>query len=125
MTYKTGTLALRDTWAENWVDYWASGKGMFTTTAKEDAAYMQALIFLSEVQTVDLQRVMVLRGGSDYSVPPPGETAVQLLASEVDAAGYSGFIESLTSTYAAGSAVVNEWSGNWQWYRVHIPGAQP
>ena len=77
MTYKTGTLALRDTWAENWLDYWASGKGVFTTTAKEDAA------------------------------------------------GYSGFIESLTLTYAAGSAVLNELSGNWQWCRDHIPGAQP
>jgi len=107
------------------VDYWTSGKGVFTTTAEEDAAYMQALTFLSQVQTVDLQRVMVLRGGSDYSVPPPGETAAQLLASEVDATGYSGFAESLTSTYAAGSAVVNELSGNWHWYRDHVPGAQP
>lgn len=117
--------ALLNTWAENWVDYWTSGKGVFTTTAEEDAAYMQALTFLSQVQTVDLQRVMVLRGGSDYSAPPPGETAAQLLASEVDATGYSGFAESLTSTYAAGSAVVNELSGNWQWYRDHVPGAQP
>ena len=117
--------ALLNTWAENWVDYWTSGKGVFTTTAEEDAAYMQALTFLSQVHTVDLQRVLVLRGGSDYSVPPPGETAAQLLASEVDATGYSGFIESLTSTYLTGSAVVNELSGNWQLYRDHIPGAQP
>lgn len=116
--------ALLNTCAENWVDYWPSGKGVFTTTA-EDAAYMQALTFLSQVQTVDLQRMMVLRGGSDYSVPPPRETAAQLLASEVDPTGYSGFIESLTSTYAAGTAVVNEVSGNWQYYRDHIPGAQP
>ncbi len=117
--------ALLNTWAENWVDYWTSGQGVFTTTAEEDAAYMQALTFLSQVQTVDLNRVMVLRGASDYSVPPPGQTAAQLLASEVDATGYSGFVESLNSTYAAGSAVVNELSGNWRRYRDNVPSAQP
>lgn len=116
---------LLNTWAENWVKYWTSGQGVFTTTAEEDAAYMQALTFLSQVQAVDLKRVMVLRGASDYSVPPPGQTAAQLLASEVDATGYSGFVESLNSTYAAGSAVVNELSGNWRRYRDHVPGAQP
>ena len=116
---------LLNTWAENWVNYWTSGQSVFTTTAEEDAAYMQALTFLSQVQAVDLKRVMVLRGASDYSVPPPGQTAAQLLASEVDATGYSGFVESLNSTYAAGSAVVNELSGNWRRYRDHVPGAQP
>ena len=117
--------SLLNTWAENWVNYWTSGQGVFTTTAEEDAAYMQALTFLSQVQVVDLNRVMVLRGASDYSVPPPGQTAAQLLASEVDATGYSGFVESLGSTYAAGSAVVNELSGNWRRYRDNIPGTQP
>ncbi len=117
--------ALLNTWAENWVDYWTSGQGVFTTTAEEDAAYMQALTFLSQVQAVDLKRVMVLRGASNYSVPPPGQTAAQLLAGEVDATGYSGFIESLNSTYAAGSAVVNELSGNWRRYRDTVPSAQP
>ncbi len=117
--------ALLNTWAENWVNYWTSGEGVFFTTAFEDAAYMQALTFLSQAQTVDLKRVMVLRGASDYSVPPPGQTPAQLLASEVDATGYSGFVESLNSTYAAGSAVVNELSGNWRRYRDNVPGAQP
>jgi purine nucleoside permease len=117
--------ALLNTWAENWVNYWTSGQGVFTTTAEEEAAYMQALTFLSQVQAVDLKRVMVLRGASDYSVPPPGQTAAQLLASEVDATGYSGFVESLNSTYAAGSAVVNELSGNWRRYRDNVPSAQP
>ncbi len=117
--------ALLNTWAENWVNYWTSGLSVFTTTAEEDAAYMQALTFLSQVQAADLKRVMVLRGASNYSVPPPGQTAAQLLAGEVDATGYSGFIESLSSTYLAGSAVVNELSGNWRRYRDNVPGAQP
>ena len=115
--------ALLNTWAENWVNYWTSGQGTFTTTSEEDAGYLQALTFLSQVKAVDLNRVMVLRGASDFSVPPPGETAVQLLAGEVNATGYSGFTESLTSTYEAGSSVVNELSGNWERYRDHVPGS--
>ena len=107
------------------MSYWTSGQGAFTTTAEEDAAFMQALTFLSQVQAVDLKRVMVLRGAGDHSVPPPGQTAAQLLAGEVDATGYSGFAESLSSTFAAGSAVVNELSGNWRRYRGNVPGAQP
>ena len=121
-TFWIGTLL--NTWAENWVNYWTQGTGVFTTTSEEDAGYMQALTFLSQVHAVDLQRVMVLRGASDYSVPPPGQTAAQLLASEVNATGYSGFTESLASVYAAGSPVVNELSGNWSLYRDHIPGTQ-
>ncbi len=117
--------ALLNTWAENWVNYWTSGAGVFTATSEEDAAYLQALTFLSQAHTADLRRVMVLRGGSDYSVPPPGQTAAQLLASEVNATGLSGFVESLTSTYAAGSPVVNELSANWSRYRDHVPSAAP
>ncbi len=116
---------LLNTWAENWVNYWTSGQGVFTMTSEEDAGYMQALTFLSQVKAVDLKRVMALRGASDFSVPPPGETAAQLLAGEVNTTGFSGFTESLASTYAAGSSVVNELSGNWRQYRDHVPGTQP
>ena len=114
--------ALLNTWAENWVNYWTSGAGVFVVTSEEDASYMQALSFLNQVHSIDLRRVMVLRGASNYAVPPPGETAAELLAGEVNATGYSGFIESLSSTYAAGSVVVNELSENWHRYRDHVPG---
>jgi len=77
------------------------------------------------MRAVDLKRLMVLRGASDCSVPLPGQTAAPLLASEVDVTGDSGFVESLNSTYAAGSAVVNELPGNWHRYRDNVPSAQP
>jgi purine nucleoside permease len=119
-TFWTG--ALMNQWAENWVKYWSNGAATFTTTSEEDAGYMQALTFLSQGNKVDLNRVLVLRTASNYSVPPPGETAPQLLAGEANGTGYSGFIESLTAAYQVGSSVVNELSGHWNQYRDHVPG---
>jgi purine nucleoside permease len=119
-TFWVGTLL--NQWAENWVKYWSNGAATFTTTAEEDAGFMQALTFLSQAGQVDLNRVLVLRTASDYSVPPPGETAPQLLASEANSTGYSGFTESLSAAYQVGSSVVNELSGHWSRYRDHVPG---
>jgi purine nucleoside permease len=113
-----------NTWAENWVNYWTSGTGVFTMSSEEDAGYLQALTFLSQVRAVDLRRVMVLRAGSDYTAPPLGETAAELLAGEVTFTGLSGFTEAVTSTYQAGSVVVNELSRDWQYYRDNVPGTQ-
>jgi purine nucleoside permease len=121
-TYWLGGLL--NTWAEKWVDYWTSHKGVFTMSAEEDSAYMEALTFLSRVNKVDLRRVMILRSGSDFTVPPPGKTAAELLLSEINAAGMTGYTESLDSAYQAGSSVVTELSSNWKLYRDHIPGGK-
>jgi purine nucleoside permease len=117
--------ALLNTRAEDWVKYWTSGEGTFTMSAEEDAAYMQALTFLSQTRTVDLQRVLVLRTASDYTLPPPGRPASKLLEEEANFTGLSSFAESLTSAYETGSSVANELARNWVIYRDHIPGTSP
>lgn len=118
-----GTLL--NSWAERWVAYWAAD-GIFTMSDEEDAAFMQALTFLSQAEKVDLKRVMVLRSASNFTVPPPGQTAAAQLAAEVNGTTtLSGFAESLNSTYKVGSSVVEELSRNWEIYRDHIPGAKP
>lgn len=127
-TLAAGTFwigSLLNQWAENWVRYWSGNKATFTTTAEEDAGMMQALTFLSQVNKVDLNRVLVLRTASDYDLPPPGQTAAELLASEVGDTGYSGFIPSVNAAYAVGSRVVNELVRGWDYYEGHIPSAAP
>jgi len=57
-------------WAEKWVPYWTKGKGRFTTSAEEDAAYLQALTFLAHASRVDLARALDLRTGSDFHATP-------------------------------------------------------
>lgn len=65
--------------AERWVDYWSDGQAVFTMSAEEDSGYLQALTLLSQAKIVDINRVMVLRSASDFTIPPPGQPATQLL----------------------------------------------
>jgi purine nucleoside permease len=118
-TFWTG--ALLNQWAENWVAYWTQGKARFVTTAEEDAGIMQALTFLTQAGRADIRRALVLRTASDYSQPPPGESAAAFLKGEATASGLSGFIESLDAAYMVASPVVNEISGNWSKYENNVP----
>ena len=108
-TFWTGDLL--NSWAEDWVSYWTHEEGSFAMSAFEDAAIGQALQFLSQVGRADKDRLLVLRGGSDYTVQPQGETPAQYLASE-NSGGLSGFQEALNDLYQVGSIVVRQLSGN-------------
>jgi purine nucleoside permease len=68
---------------------------------------MQAISFLGQVHRADPSRVLILRTASDYTVPPPGMTAAELLQSE-ESGGLSGFRESLASAYIVASPVVRQ-----------------
>ncbi len=110
-TYWVG--ALLNTWAENWVSYWTYGKGKFATTLEEDTGIMQAITFLSQVHRADPSRVLILRTAADFTVPPPGLTAADLL--KIDEGGgssggyaFSAYAESLAAAYAVASPVVRE-----------------
>jgi purine nucleoside permease len=104
---------LLNSWAENWVGYWTVGQGSFAMAAFEDAGIGQALQFLSQVKRADHNRLLVLRGGSDYTVQPQGETPAQFLATQ-QSNGLSGFQEALNSLYQIGSIVVRELSTKWE-----------
>ena len=102
---------LLNIWAENWVSYWTNGQGKFATTLEEDGGILQAITFLSQVHRADPSRVLILRTASDYTVPPPGLTAADLL--KIDEGGgsssgyaFSAYAESLSSAYAVASPVV-------------------
>jgi len=116
--------ALFNTWAETWVSYWSNHRATFTMSAEEDAAYFQALTFLSHAQLVDINRVMILRSGSDFTAPPAEENAADLLAATADPNAPSALLESTTSAFIVGSVVVNELVGNWNIYRDHVPGKE-
>ena len=61
--------------ARRWVAYWTGGKGVYTMGDMEDSAILQALTQLAGAGRVDLNRVLVLRAGDGYTVPPPGRKA--------------------------------------------------
>lgn len=119
MTFWHGTIL--NEWANKWVDYWSDGDGEFVTSAMEDTGVMQSITYLHEIGAADKNRVMVLRGGSNYTVPPPGVTAVENLLKEKQ--GYSGLNASLEMIYRAGSQVVETLLADWAQVKDTIPGA--
>ena len=111
-------------WAEKWVPYWTKGEGRFTTSAEEDAAYLQALTFLAQAGRVDLTRALDLRTGSDFSMPPKGMSAANFLKSEATG-NYAAYSEAVENAYLVGSTVVRELAHHWQLYRQSAPTAKP
>ena len=113
-----------NTLAEQWMAYWSGDKGRAVTTALEDCGILTSLTTLSRTHRVRLDRVLVLRTGSDYTVPAAGQTVAQLLQSEAaEDAALSAYVPSLEAAYRVGSPVVNEIAGNWAKYADQTPGS--
>ena len=110
---------LLNDWANDWVRFWTEGKGEFVTSAEEDSGTAQALDYLDRIGKVDKDRLMVLRAGSNYTMPPPGVTAADNLRRENQ--GYSGMTASIESLYLVGSKVVDELLAHWDRYGAAVP----
>ncbi|MSU65821.1 MAG: purine nucleoside permease [Opitutus sp.] len=111
---------LLNQWANEWVKYHTRGAGNYVTTGMEDTGTLQALTWLARAGRVDVRRTLVLRTGSNFDGPKPGQTAAESLFGE-KLASYSAFIPSLESAYRVGSVVVHELVGNWPKYEKKIP----
>lgn len=111
-------------WAEKWVLYWTHGEGRFTSSAEEDSAYLQALTFLAHAGRTDLGRVLDLRTGSDFSMPPKGLSAAELLRSEATG-NYAAYGEAIENAYLIGSRAVRELAQHWPLYRQTLPAPKP
>ncbi|ADM10355.1 putative purine nucleoside permease [Parvularcula bermudensis HTCC2503] len=119
MTFWHGEMM--NDWANDWVAYWTDGEGDFVTSAMEDTGTFQALTYLDGAGLVDKDRGMVLRAGSNYTMPPPGVTAVDYLLRENEE--YSGLNAALESLYLVGSTVIDELIENWDVYGDTVPGS--
>jgi purine nucleoside permease len=108
-------------WARRWVDYWTQGQGVFAMSAEEDSGILQALTQLSGAGKVDLDRVLVLRGASDYTIPPPGMTAAEFLTLE-NKSGFPGTPGVLDNLYAVAAPVARSLAETWTVTRETIPG---
>ena len=102
-------------YAEDWVKLWSGGRGRFAMTNMEDSAIAEAMLRLDRMHRVDYRRLMVLRVGSNYSMPKPGVTALESVNAP--------YIRSTAfeATWMVGSVVVHKLTGNWSVYREHIP----
>lgn len=117
MTFWHG--ALMNEWANKWVSYWSDGETDFVTSAMEDTGSYQAITYLDNIGRVDKDRFLVLRAGSNYTMPPPGVSAAEYLLGENE--GYAGLDAALESLYIVGSVVIDELLVNWDVYKDTPP----
>lgn len=117
-TFWSGDLL--NTWAENWMAYWTDGLGTFAMSDFEDASIGQSIQFLSHVSRADPNRLLVLRGGSNYTVQPKGQTPAEFLKDK-NSGGLSSIQEALNNLYRVGRVVVVELSHNWDTYENRVP----
>jgi purine nucleoside permease len=111
-------------WAERWVPYWTGGKGDFVMSAEEDTGVMQALTLLAGAGRVRIDRVLMLRAGSDYVTAPPGLSAADFIAREARD-GLPANQQALDNLYAVASPVVRALADGWARTRDTTPGGKP
>jgi purine nucleoside permease len=106
--------ALWNRHATEWLAYWTDGHGRFMMSAMEEAGTLQALTSLARAGRVDLNRVLVLRTGSNFTMPPPGVGAAESLTTHSLSkhAGYRAAIDA----YLVGSKVIDELVVGWRTY---------
>jgi len=117
---------LSNDWAERWVEFWTRSKGRFVTASMEDAGTLHALNQLALAGKIDWNRILLLRSGSNYTMPPPaGPSAAQNLL-----AGFGGgkslgenpgYLPSLQALQRVGSAVIRNLIENWDRFQSEIP----
>jgi purine nucleoside permease len=108
----------RTQWARDWVKLWTGGKGVFAMSNMESQTIAGGLYSLSKAGLVDMDRVMVLRTASNFTMPPPDVSATKSVGEEE--AGQLGAYE---ANYVVGIPVVRELMKNWTKYRDAIPSA--
>lgn len=107
-------------WANDWVKLQAGAAANFMMGNMEDSGTLTALRRLSRPHRIDLQRVLVLRAASNYTMPPPGKSAEWSTTAEYPEAG----LPALEAAYQVGNRVAQALLLHWSEYRDMIPGSQ-
>ncbi len=104
-------------YANDWVRLYTGGEGNFVMTEMEDSGFMEAVRRLAAMHRVDPARVLVLRTGSNYSMPPPGHSAVESVT-----APYLGRQLAVESAWRCGSTVLHWLLTHWDVAYAQVPG---
>ncbi len=111
---------LMNDWANRWVKYWTEGQGNYLTAAMEDTGTLQALTRLHKAGRADRDRVLVLRGVSNYTRPIDGVSAYESLKGE-SAGHYSAYMPTVENVFRTGYQVVETILENWDQYKDTPP----
>lgn len=108
----------RTQWARDWVKMWTKGEGVFAMSNMESQSLAGAMSVMAKAGLVDLDRMLVLRTASNFTMPPPGVSATKSVGDE--GPGQHGAYE---ANYVVGAPVVHELLSNWPKYKDKIPSA--
>ncbi len=104
--------------ARQWTKILTDGKGTYCTTQQEDNATFEALTRGATVHRVDLNRVAVLRAGSDFDRPYAGQSSADNLLNYSSQGGFAIAIDNLSLT---GNPLVQDIVTHWGEWRDGVP----
>jgi purine nucleoside permease len=106
--------------ARAWTRLLTDQQGTYCTTQQEDNATYNALERAAQAGRVDLKRLAVLRTGSNFDRPYPGQTAyASLLASGTGGTG--GFGPATANLQIVGGVVVRDIVARWSQWQNGVP----
>jgi purine nucleoside permease len=85
-------------------------------TNMEDHGLANALTRLGAMGRVNFQRVLILRTGSNFSMPPTGQSAAESMVAE-----YQGMLPALEAAHRVGAPVVHALLKDWSRYEATPP----
>lgn len=104
-------------WANSWVPLYAGEDAEFVTTNMEDSGTLTAIGRLGRIGRADPQRVMVLRTVSNFSTPPPGESAAWSTTADYPDDG----LPAKEAAWRVGSTVVRALVEDWEQFATTTP----
>jgi purine nucleoside permease len=114
-TYWHGELL--NQWANDWLHVYAGIDANFMTTNMEDSGTLTAFHRLARTGLVDADRILVLRTASNFTMQPPGKTAVWSKTMPYPDRGRPA----LESAFLVGNTVVQALLANWSEYEDQLP----
>jgi len=105
--------------ARHWTRLLTRGEGVYCTTQQEDNATLNALTRGARSGLVDLARVAVLRSGSDFDRPYPGQAALASLHTQLGLED-AGRV-AVDNLVIAGLPLVHAIAGHWSQWQSGVP----
>ena len=104
-------------WANDWIRLYRGADANFMTSNMEDSGTMTSLTRLGEIGRVDIDRVLVLRTASNFTMPPAGKTAVWSRDQPYPDDGKPSF----EAAFVVGNTVVQALLEDWAEYKENVP----
>jgi purine nucleoside permease len=104
--------------ARDWTKLLTDGNGTYCTTQQEDNATYEVLKRGTAAGRVDVNRLSVLRTGSDFDRPYDGQSSSDGLVHYVD---QGGFVPAVSNLFKAGRPLVDDIVAHWDQWQNGVP----